>query len=114
MPEARLPLAQAVTYIASAPKSNASYMAIDKALADVRSAQCGSIPAHLKDAHYKGAQKLGHGIGYRYPHDYEGHFVKQQYMPSALAGRKYYNPSDNGKEKNIKEYLREHQNSLHK
>ncbi|WP_196605985.1 replication-associated recombination protein A [Pectinatus haikarae] len=114
MPEARLPLAQAVTYIASAPKSNSSYLAIDKAIADVRNLQCGDIPAHLKDAHYKGAQKLGHGTGYKYPHDYADHFVKQQYMPSGLIGTKYYEPSSNGREKIIKEYLQEHQNFLHK
>lgn len=114
LPEARIPLAEAVTYIASAPKSNAAYMAIDSALHDVRTKDCGSVPLHLRDAHYKNAEKLGHGVDYKYPHDYNDHFIVQQYMPSKIIGAKYYKPTDNGREKYIKEYLRTHQNFLHK
>jgi len=106
MPEARIPLAQAVTYIAGAPKSNAAYLAIDKALNDVRSHSCGAVPLHLRDAHYKGAAKLGHGTEYIYPHDYPNHFVRQEYLPLELKGRSYYEPSDNGREKDIKAYLK--------
>ena len=73
MPEGRIPLAEAVTYVASAPKSNAAYLAIDEALGEVRRQDCGSVPAHLRDAHYKGASKLGHGLDYIYPHDFPGH-----------------------------------------
>ncbi len=105
MPEARIPLAQAVTYVAAAPKSNAAYMAIDQALADVRSKNCGAVPIHLRDAHYKGAAKLGHGTTYRYPHSYPGHFTAQQYLPQELQGSCYYEPSCNGAEKQLKEYL---------
>lgn len=105
MPEARIPLAQAVTYVASAPKSNAAYVAIDAALADVRSKNCGAVPPHLRDAHYKGAAKLGHGIEYIYPHAYEENFVKQQYLPDEIKTAAYYKPSENGKEKSIKQRL---------
>ena len=105
MPEARIPLAQAVTYIACAPKSNASYLAIDKALADVRTKNCGEVPSHLRDAHYKGAAKLGHGVDYKYAHDYPNHYVKQQYLPDKMRDVKYYEPTDNGYDKNIKAYL---------
>ncbi|WP_196594527.1 replication-associated recombination protein A [Pectinatus sottacetonis] len=114
LPEARIPLAQAVTYIASAPKSNAAYIAVDSALDDVRKMNCGNIPVHLRDVHYKGAVKLGHGKGYKYPHDYVGNFVAQQYMPAKLLNKKYYKPTDNGNEKILKEYLCKHQNSLPK
>lgn len=106
MPEARIPLAEAVTYVASAPKSNAAYLAIDKALADVRGRDCGAVPAHLRDSHYKGAAKLGHGVDYVYPHDYPGHFTKQQYLPEKLEGVRYYRPTDNGREGAIRDYLR--------
>lgn len=105
MPEARIPLAQAVTYVAGAPKSNAAYLAIDRALADVRGKDCGTIPTHLCDAHYKGAAKLGCGIGYKYAHDYPEHFVKQTYLPDKLAGIRYYEPTENGAEKAIKLHL---------
>lgn len=106
MPEARIPLAEAVTYVASAPKSNAAYMAIDAALADVRHRNCGPVPEHLRDAHYKGAAKLGHGINYKYAHDFPYHFVKQQYLPNALKGVTYYHPTANGREGRIGEYLK--------
>lgn len=102
MPEARIPLAQAVAYIATAPKSNAAYIAIDKAQKDVREMDCGQVPLALCDAHYKGAQKLGLGKGYLYPHDYPGSFVAQDYLPANLKGRIYYEPTNNGYESNIR------------
>lgn len=105
LPEARIPLAEAVTYIASAPKSNAAYLAIDEALAEVRTRNCGAVPPHLRDAHYKGAAKLGHGVDYIYPHDYPQHFTKQQYLPDRVKDRVYYHPTENGREARMKEYL---------
>jgi putative ATPase len=102
MPEARIILSQAVIYIATAPKSNACYMAIDQAINDLKQKNCGSVPLHLRDAHYQGAKKLGHGANYLYPHNYEGNIVKQQYLPDTLVGTVYYRPSKNGKEENIK------------
>lgn len=105
MPEGRIILAEAVTYVASAPKSNAAYMAVDRALHDVRTGDCGQVPAHLRDAHYKGASKLGHGLDYIYPHDYPHSFVAQQYLPDRLKGTQYYQPTDNGREHYLKEYL---------
>ena len=106
MPEARIPLAEAVTYIASAPKSNAAYMAIDTALADVKGRSCGNVPMHLRDAHYKGAARLGHGTEYIYPHSYPGHFTPQQYLPKEMENVQYYHPTDNGQEKRMGEYLK--------
>jgi putative ATPase len=100
-PEARIPLAQAVAYIATAPKSNAAYLAIDRAMDDVRERECGRVPAHLRDTHYRGAQLLGHGVGYRYPHDFPEGYVPQQYLPDALQGASYYQPTDHGREKDI-------------
>jgi putative ATPase len=88
MPEARIPLAQAVIYIAAAPKSNAAYRAIEAALEDIKNEQTLEVPDHLKDSHYRGAEKLGHGQGYKYPHDYGGR-VEQEYLPGK---KKYYNP----------------------
>ncbi len=105
MPESRIILAQAVTYIASAPKSNAAYLGIDKALADVKHKRIKTVPPHLKDAHYNGAESLGNGNGYKYAHDYPGHYVKQQYLPDELVGTIYYEPTENGVEKKIKEKL---------
>ena len=96
-PEAQIPLAEAVCYIANAPKSNASYMGIASARADVRKKNCGSVPKHLRDAHYPGAKELGHGIDYKYPHSYGG-WVQQQYLPDELVGVKYYVPSGNGQD----------------
>ncbi len=104
MPEARIILAQAASYIASAPKSNAAYVAIDAALESVRNVKT-TVPVHLQDAHYKGAAKLGHGIGYKYAHDYPEHYVKQQYLPDEIVGSRFYEPTDIGYEKNIKERL---------
>lgn len=105
MPEGQLVLAQAVTYIASAPKSNAACMAIQRATEAVQNTRTSSVPIHLMDAHYKGAGKLGHGEGYQYAHDYPNHYVKQQYLPDGLVGSSFYRPSENGYEKKIKEWL---------
>jgi putative ATPase len=99
MPEGRIPLAEAVVYLALAPKSNASYLAIDAALADVRAGRIGRVPVHLRDAHYPGAKRLGHGKGYRYAHDGEHGVVEQQYPPDELVGRDYYLPTGNGFER---------------
>jgi putative ATPase len=90
MPEARIILSEAAIYVAKARKSNASYLAIDKALDFVKTHKQVSVPTHLQDAHYKGAAKLGHGVGYLYPHDYEGHYVKQQYLPDEYKDEKFY------------------------
>lgn len=105
MPEAQIILAQAVSYVASAPKSNSAVIAIGEAMEAVKKERIVTIPAHLQDAHYKSAGKLGHGIGYLYAHDFPKHYVKQQYLPDELVGRKFYRPTENGYEKNIKEYL---------
>ena len=109
-PEARIILAQAVIYLTTAPKSNASYLAIDIALKDVEKKRTGAIPIHLRDAHYKGAEKLGHGKGYKYPHDFKDGYVKQQYLPDELQGTIYYKPSDYGYEKTIKSRISELKN----
>jgi len=111
-PEARIPISQAVSYIAAAPKSNAVYLAIDLALADVRDRDCGPVPAHLRDSHYRGARLLGNGFGYKYPHDYPGGFVDQQYLPDALKQEKYYKPTQNGREKDIATRMAERENSI--
>ena len=105
MPEGRIVLAQAAAYVASAPKSNSAIMAIDDAMASVQNEKISGVPNHLKDAHYKSAGKLGHGDDYKYAHDYPNHYVKQQYLPDELVGRKFYIPSENGYEKNIREYF---------
>ena len=105
MPEAQIILAQAVTYIACAPKSNASYLGIFSAMDTVKKVKVEGVPVHLQDAHYKGAGKLGHGVGYKYAHDYPNHYVKQQYLPDELAGQVFYRPSDSGYEKVIKEHM---------
>ena len=106
MPEARIVLSQAALYVACAPKSNASYMAIDKALNLVRTKGAGHVPPYLKDAHYSGAKKIGHGIGYKYAHSYPNHYVKQQYLPDEYKDETFYEPDGQGYEKNIGEYLR--------
>ncbi|MDU5083515.1 replication-associated recombination protein A [uncultured Tissierella sp.] len=105
MPEGRIPLAQAAVYIATAPKSNAAYVGIDKALEDIRAKEIGKVPIHLRDGSYPGAKNLGNGIGYKYPHDYEGAFISQEYLPKELLGKKYYEPTENGYEKEIKNRL---------
>lgn len=101
MPEGRIPLAQAVVHLATAPKSNASYSAIDKAIADVRAGKAGRVPPHLRDAHYPGAKRLGHGKGYRYPHDAELGVLEQQYLPDELRGARYYAPTEHGNERDV-------------
>lgn len=105
MPEAKIILAQAVSYVACAPKSNSAVTGITEAWDAVARQKVITIPVHLKDAHYKGAQKLGHGKGYLYAHDFENHYVKQQYLPDELVGRQFYHPSDNGYEKQIKVHM---------
>lgn len=104
MPEARIVLAQATTYIASAPKSNAAYLAVDAALENVKTHKT-TVPAHLQDSHYKGAAKLGHGIGYQYAHDFPEHYVAQQYLPDEIKDAVFYEPTEIGYEKKIKEHL---------
>ncbi len=98
LPEARLPIAQCIIYLARAPKSNSVALAIDGALADIEREPQKPVPKHLRDTHYPGATKLGHR-GYLYPHNFPGHYVQQQYMPDNLIGKKYYHPSDQGREK---------------
>lgn len=105
MPEARIILAEAAMYVATAPKSNSVVTAIDEGMQEVAQSGDLHIPAHLQDAHYKGAAKLGHGEGYLYPHAFENNYVRQQYLPDELVGRKFYRPSDNGYESSIKEYF---------
>jgi putative ATPase len=101
MPEGRIPLAEAVVHLATAPKSNAAYLAIDAALADVRAGKAGPVPAHLRDAHYPGAARLGHGRGYQYAHDAPGAVAAQVYAPDGLSDAVYYRPSDRGYERQI-------------
>lgn len=105
MPEARIILSQAATYVACAPKSNAAYGAIDKALDEVRGRVTPPVPVHLQDAHYKGAEKLGRGLGYQYAHNYPNHYVEQQYLPDALVGTTFYEPTEMGYEKTIREHF---------
>ena len=105
MPEARITLSQAALYVACAPKSNAAYMAVDKAMEVVKTQKTAPIPAHLQDAHYKSAAKLGHGAGYLYAHDYKNHYVRQQYLPYELSGREFYQPGGMGYEVKIKEHM---------
>ena len=104
MPEAQIILAQATTYLASAPKSNASYMSVAAAMESVKNVKT-TVPVHLQDAHYKGAAKLGHGIGYKYAHDYPEHYVKQQYLPNEIKDAVFYEPTEIGYERQIKERL---------
>ena len=105
MPEAQIILSQAVSYVATAPKSNAACVGIQTAMKIVADTKTASIPPYLKDAHYGGAAKLGHGIGYKYAHDYKNNYVNQQYLPDELVGSVFYQPSENGYEKNIKEHM---------
>jgi len=106
MPESQIILAQAATYVASAPKSNSAAEAISKAMEAVQNVNTGGVPPHLMDPHYPGAAGPGHGTGYKYAHLYPKHYVKQQYLPDGLTGSRFYIPSDNGYEKNIQEYFR--------
>ena len=105
MPESQIILAEATNYVACAPKSNASYLSIDAAMHMVASGQTPPIPVHLQDSHYKSAGKLGHGIGYQYAHDFKNHYVAKQYLPDALAGTHFYEPTDMGYEKQIRAHL---------
>lgn len=105
MPEARIILAQAATYLASAPKSNASYLAVDRATECMKQTMTAPVPVHLQDAHYKGSEKLGHGLGYLYAHNYPNHYVEQQYLPDALKDEVFYEPTEIGYEKQIKKHL---------
>ncbi len=107
MPESRIILAQAAAYIASAPKSNAAYLGIEKVLKTVRETGNLPIPSYLQDSSYKGAAKLGRGVGYKYAHNYPNHFVKQQYLPDAIKDERFYEPNDIGYEKTIKDYFRQ-------
>ena len=106
MPEGKIPLAEAAVYVATAPKSNASCVAIEAAIEAVNDTQVKSVPPHLRDAHYSGAATLGRGTGYKYAHDFPGHYVRQQYLPDELVGRKFFEPGTNGYEKDIREYMR--------
>lgn len=106
MPEAQIILAQAAAYVACAPKSNASCVAISEAMEEVGKSGNLPIPSHLQDAHYKGAAKLGHGIGYKYAHDFPNHYVEQQYLPYELNDREFYRPSGNGYEVKIAEHMK--------
>lgn len=105
MPEGRIILAQAAVYVAAAPKSNASYLGINKALRDVGERNIGPVPVHLRDQSYGGAKKMGHGLGYMYPHNYPNHYVAQQYLPDELVDTTYYEATENGYEKRMKEQL---------
>lgn len=104
MPEAQIILSQAVLYVATAPKSNSACNAIFAAMESVRHNKT-TVPAHLQDAHYKGSKNLGRGTGYKYAHDYPNHYVKQQYLPEEIAGERFYEPSDNGHEKEISHWM---------
>ncbi|MGI6737773.1 MAG: replication-associated recombination protein A [Anaerovoracaceae bacterium] len=105
LPEAEINLAQAVVLMAASPKSNSAAMAVKAAERDLNARTVGDVPAHLKDSHYSGAASRGHGIGYKYPHDYEGAWVAQQYLPDDLVGTRYYRPTDHGGETSFKRYL---------
>ena len=105
MPESQIILSQAAAYVATAPKSNAAYMGIAKAMKTVADTRTMPVPAHLQDRHYKGAEKLGHGLGYKYAHDYSNHYVTQQYLPDGMEGMRFYEPSENGYEKKIREHM---------
>ena len=105
MPEAQIILSQAVLYVAAAPKSNSAVKAISAAMETVKDHKT-TVPAHLRDGHYQGAKKLGRSIGYQYAHDYPNHYVRQQYLPDEILGTRFYEPGDNGKEKEIKEWMK--------
>ena len=105
MPESQIILSQAAAYVATAPKSNAAYMGIAKAMKTVADTRTMPVPAHLQDWHYQGAEKLGHGLGYKYAHDYPNHYVTQQYLPDGMEGMRFYEPSENGYEKKIREHM---------
>lgn len=105
MPESQIILSQAAAYVAAAPKSNAACVGIQNAMKTVANMRTMPVPAHLQDKHYKGAEKLGHGLGYKYAHDYPNHYVTQQYLPDGMEGMRFYEPSENGYEKKIREHM---------
>ena len=105
MPEGRIILSQAALYVATAPKSNACINAIDAAMEDVQHKNVGTVPSHLRDAHYSGAKELEHGVGYKYAHLYPHHYVKQQYLPDELVHKVYYEPTEEGYEKQIAKHM---------
>lgn len=107
LPEACLPLSEAAVLLATSPKSNSSAMAIWSAMDDVKNGNTGNVPDHLKDSHYGGAEKLGHGQGYKYAHDFENHYVEQQYLPDAIKNKKYYIFGDNKMEKASEKYWKD-------
>ncbi len=113
-PEARIPLAQAVILLATAPKSNSAICAVDAAIADIENKDTGDIPPHLKDSHYGGAKKLGHGVDYKYPHSYPMHYVSQQYLPDNIRNAKYYEYGDNKSETAAKQYWERIMNNMDK
>ncbi len=104
MPEGRIVLSQAAIYMATAPKSNRAYLAIDEALSDIRTKEVGEVPTHLKDGHYPGAKNLGNGIGYKNPHNFSGK-IEQDYLPAEFKDKKYYKPTENGYEMEIKKRM---------
>ncbi len=112
MPEGRIILSQAALYVAAAPKSNASYKAINEALSDIEHREIGTVPSHLRDSHYSGAKELNHGQGYLYAHDYPHHYVEQQYLPDSLLGTTYYQPTKEGYEKEISKLMAERKGSI--
>jgi putative ATPase len=111
MPEGRIILSQAALYVACAPKSNASCLAIDLAAQDVKTKDIGVVPSHLRDSHYSGAKDMGHGMDYLYAHDFPHHYVKQQYLPDKLKEVIYYEPTEEGYEKHIRDLLKERKDS---
>lgn len=106
LPEARLSLAQAIIAVCESPKSNAVVMALDTSVADAQAGGFGPVPVHLRDTHYAGHERLGSGAQYKYPHDFPGHWVAQEYMPPEVKGRRYYVPSDQGQEAKLRERRR--------
>jgi putative ATPase len=112
LPEAQLNLAHAVVYLATAPKSNRSALGIWNALADVKGRAAGAVPAHLRDSHYRSAKRIGHGVGYEYPHDDPRGWLDQQYLPDELVDRRYYEPSEHGREREISEQMRHRKGEL--
>lgn len=112
MPEGRIVLSQAAIYMATAPKSNRAYLAIDKALEDIKNREVAEVPTHLKDGHYPGAKRLGNGVGYKNPHNYTDAHLKQEYLPSEFRDIKYYEPTENGYERQIKDRMKEFSNNV--
>jgi putative ATPase len=106
MPESRIILAQVTTYLASVPKSNAAYLSIDKALAEVKNSGAQPVPLHLRNAPTKLMKDLNYGSSYKYAHDFPGHFVDQQYLPDKLRDKVFYQPGENGREKKLADYLK--------